>query len=82
MDLSKIYQDNRIKEVRGVKEKQINLEGCKLGEHKFTGLFSVPAGLAHQCCNCGFTEHGKIVDGIFLINPPLDEKGFLDRSKL
>lgn len=81
MDLSRIYPDNRLKEVREFQEKQINLEGCRIGEHKFGGFFSALGGIAHECRICGFGECGKIIGNKLVINPPLDRYGFLDRAK-
>ena len=64
------------------KEFKEQLTECQSGNHKFTGWFCAPQGLAHQCRVCGYSEWGKIVNGEFMLNPPLDKDGFLDKSKL
>ena len=76
------FRDNRFKEAVKTQEFTEKLKDCDLGKHKFSGWFCVPSGLGRECKFCHAVETAKIVYGEVMINPPLDEDGFLDKKKL
>jgi len=52
------------------------------GNHEWTHWCDVPGGLGRECKRCGKSQTGKFFEDKLIINPPLDEFGFLDREKV
>lgn len=77
-----LWKMQRFEDFAKVKITELELKKCNLGDHQFSPWVSCAEGLVRECKVCRKIENGKIFRGKVLINPPLDERGFLDKDKL